>query len=347
MAFPSVAVIGAGISGLTCAHRLAVAANVTVFEWGRGPGGRTARRRAPIGDTELSFDHAAPFFEVRTTAFRDGLLRQWEEQGVAARWGTEGDRWVGVPSNNAICKALSSSLETEHRHQLLYGRHVLSARYLEGSWVVEARNRAADRVEKHRFDALVLSDKLAVLPNEYAVLAPEEAEQGPLALPAQLASSMVAILLVAFAEPLGVADLEYPADSAVLRMLVRDSSKPGRVRSPDMWVAHSTAAFAERHISSETGAFRDEAAVSAEMQEAFLAHVGRSDQPIFSSVFAWDHAQPISQLTSPFKLDEERRAGLCGDLFFGDVAAGVEAAALSGSALADAMLPLFGPRAEL
>lgn len=43
-----VGVVGAGLSGLLCAQRLVElvpALQISVLEWGRGPGGRTARRR--------------------------------------------------------------------------------------------------------------------------------------------------------------------------------------------------------------------------------------------------------------------------------------------------------------
>jgi len=82
-----VGVVGAGISGLVCAKRLLELVpkqlEVTTLEWGRGPGGRTARRRVKIGRhpidicysnnnsesqqqqiVEASFDHAAPFFSA-------------------------------------------------------------------------------------------------------------------------------------------------------------------------------------------------------------------------------------------------------------------------------------------
>ena len=65
-----VGVVGAGISGLLCAQRLVQlvpSIHVSVLEWGRGPGGRTARRRVNLEnghdnacDADLSFDHAAP-----------------------------------------------------------------------------------------------------------------------------------------------------------------------------------------------------------------------------------------------------------------------------------------------
>ena len=56
------------------------------------------------------------------------------------------------------------------------------------------------------------------------------------------------------------------------------------------------------------------------------------------SIMAWDHAQtsPDSRLADAmYRIDPVRRAGVCGD-FFGETE-GVEAAALSGIALGEAL----------
>lgn len=54
-----VAVVGAGIAGITAARTLAQAGwQVTVFEKSRGAGGRMATRRTAFG----GFDHGAQFF---------------------------------------------------------------------------------------------------------------------------------------------------------------------------------------------------------------------------------------------------------------------------------------------
>ena len=61
-----IAVIGAGMAGLACAHELLRAdAKVTVFERSRGLGGRLATRRQ--GD--LAFDHGAQFVTARSRPF--------------------------------------------------------------------------------------------------------------------------------------------------------------------------------------------------------------------------------------------------------------------------------------
>ena len=78
-----VAVVGAGISGLTCAGRLANAGfEVLVLEKSRGPSGRMATRRA---EPQLQFDHGAQYFTVRDPRF-ERVVQRWIAAGVAAQW---------------------------------------------------------------------------------------------------------------------------------------------------------------------------------------------------------------------------------------------------------------------
>ena len=68
---PRVAVIGAGMSGLTCASRLGERGfEVSVFDKGRGPGGRSSTRRVDLDGAEVGFDHGAQYFTVRDPAVR-------------------------------------------------------------------------------------------------------------------------------------------------------------------------------------------------------------------------------------------------------------------------------------
>lgn len=90
---PRVAVIGAGISGLTCARTLADHGfDVNVFEKSRGVSGRMSTRRV---DDNLSFDHGAQYFTARDARFRryvqswihDGLVRPWDGRIVVVEQG--------------------------------------------------------------------------------------------------------------------------------------------------------------------------------------------------------------------------------------------------------------------
>ena len=103
-----IAIIGAGLSGLTCAQRLKNAGiDVRLFDKARGPGGRLCTRRRE-GD---HFDHGAQFMTAHGTEF-SAELKRWETAGIIAPWrarfairtpnGLQAiephrERWVGVP----------------------------------------------------------------------------------------------------------------------------------------------------------------------------------------------------------------------------------------------------------
>ena len=119
-----VAVIGAGLSGLTLARELQSSAEVVVFEKSRGFGGRMATRTR--GD--YRFDHGAQYFTCRSHEF-DAFLQPLIEQGVVARWdarfveldrhrtaqqrnwSAEHPHYVAVPGMNALGKTLAADLD--------------------------------------------------------------------------------------------------------------------------------------------------------------------------------------------------------------------------------------------
>ena len=76
----SVAIIGGGISGLSCARRLTdLGVPCTVFDTGkRAVGGRSSSRRFKDG---VVVDHACQCFTVESETFR-GEVERWLQEGV-------------------------------------------------------------------------------------------------------------------------------------------------------------------------------------------------------------------------------------------------------------------------
>ena len=158
---PRVAVVGAGISGLTAASHLARGGYaVTVYETGRGPGGRTSTRRAGPDGAGWQFDHGAQYFAAKDPAFR-AIVEDWRAEGLVAEWtgvfgtldATTGtfvredvsetkERWVGTPSMNSIAKGLARragiSLVTSRRVTSFEGGPGIG----DGSWTVVHRSSA-------------------------------------------------------------------------------------------------------------------------------------------------------------------------------------------------------------
>ena len=83
MSIQRVAIVGAGMSGLTAGSSLREAGfDVQIFEKSRGCGGRMATRRS----SGLEFDHGAQYFTVRHPAFQEAVS-DWVGDGVASLWG--------------------------------------------------------------------------------------------------------------------------------------------------------------------------------------------------------------------------------------------------------------------
>lgn len=117
-----VAIIGAGISGLTLAQHLKHHAEVIVFEKARGVGGRMSTRYAD----PFYFDHGTHTFTARTKAFQS-FLKPYMDDGTIAEWSgkvinleigkkTAKRPWfephlVAAPNMNSLCKKLAEGLD--------------------------------------------------------------------------------------------------------------------------------------------------------------------------------------------------------------------------------------------
>ncbi|MFT4861988.1 MAG: renalase [Pseudohongiellaceae bacterium] len=77
----SIAIIGAGLAGVTAARELATDFDVQLFEKSRGAGGRMSSRRVE----PFSFNHGAQFFTARSTEF-NALVTSAKDHGIVAQW---------------------------------------------------------------------------------------------------------------------------------------------------------------------------------------------------------------------------------------------------------------------
>ena len=80
-----IAIIGAGLAGLTCGKALQQAGHdVVIFEKSRGIGGRLATRRAE----PFYFDHGVAAFTASDDDFQ-GFVNQLLAEGVVAVWAVD------------------------------------------------------------------------------------------------------------------------------------------------------------------------------------------------------------------------------------------------------------------
>ncbi len=322
----NIAVIGAGISGLSCATALRNAGHtVQVFDKSRGLGGRMSTRKGEGWQA----DHGAPYFKTYDSKFRAEVTR-WCEAGAAAPWQPrlkvlKGGVWedgnanvhmfVGTPAMTSPARLLASTLNVRlgttikkltRRSDDNFRWHLLSA---EDGWL-----------EVH-FDAVVIA-----IPAPQAETLLDDIGH-PFAAHAKAVSMQGCwALMMQFAEPV---DLGWDAaviHDGLLSWAARDSAKPGRPTS-ETWVLHASAAWSNDNLERP----------ATEIAEAMIGAFRKIGGPLPVSKIAhrWRFARCEVDGASLPHWDNTHRLGLCGDWLN---AGRVEGAWLSGQALASLLV---------
>ena len=338
MPTPRLAIIGAGIAGLTLATLLGGHADVVVIDKSRGVGGRMASRR--VG--ESSFDHGAQFFTARSKAFQR-FLQPWIDAGTGKAWeprvltleaGSKPYRrdwfephYVGVPSMTALPKALAAGLNLS-----LQAEVTKVEREAEAWWLT-----FADSSRAGPFDWVVATAPAPQILNWFpSVFNGLEALQ-------HVRYAPCFALMLGFAE---LPELRFDAarvKSSPLDWIVRGSGKHVQTSQATL-LLHSTRAWASEQLEADSDN------IVAVLRQALDSAIGMSlPPPEFSLLHRWRYASAVQTAPSEFEVDVTNSLAACGDWsVFSDTDNGgtrVESSFLSASALAERLLTLPGFRA--
>jgi len=278
----SIAVIGAGVSGCSLVaqlRRLGFAGSISLWETGRGPGGRASTRRSRH-DAELRIDHGAPLLNITgETAPRllqplleGGWIEPW--QGAIAQLQGEstlrpgqadalglGQLYRGLGGMDHLCRGLLSL--AGNGCDTHYGTLVRHLSREAGPWHLLGRNQEL----LGQADWLVLSSTLLAHPRSRAIFGWED-------VPLQVAAAPLGDLQLEHALTV-IAGIRSEARSNLLVVLDSKAAWPWRnlpfsllhfdAAAQQRWglqritiqtqqdgrcavVAHSTQAFAADHL---------------------------------------------------------------------------------------------------
>ncbi|WP_174292760.1 NAD(P)/FAD-dependent oxidoreductase, partial [Sphingomonas bacterium] len=287
-----VAIIGAGMAGLACAGVLARQGHaVTLFDKGRGAGGRMSTRRMPTAEGEVRFDHGAQYLTARDPAFV-GQVAAWEAAGQVARWAVAGnDAWVGLPGMNAPVQAMAADADVCWRSRI-------DALTFDGRWHLQGEG---DDVP---FDAVVVA-----VPAEQVATLVADHDPEVAGLAAATMSDPCWTVMAAFAAPVPIA-ADRLTEVGPLASAIRNSAKPGRT-GPEAWVLQADADWSRQHLEDQA----DD--VEHALLDALAAEAGGALPAILGTdSHRWRYAKS-GALGRGALWNPALRLGVCGDWLLG------------------------------
>jgi len=306
-----VLVIGAGMTGISCARQLhAAGLDVVVLDKGRGIGGRMATRRADINGQTIRFDHGAQYLTARDAGFQQALN---EISDSAVLWADAGKpgAYAGVPGMSSIPKALAEGL-TIHQSERVEKLELKGNCWLA---TTEGESWKAKRV---------------VMTVPFPQVAPIIGEDHPLSAKLTGLEFAPCMTLMAAFKPQVELDKATRLNAASdLSWIAYNSGKPGREDAIDAWLAQASVEWSAARVN------QDKAKSEQEMQLLLCEALSLDPADMLHSAFhSWLYARIVNPLGVPYLVDETQSLYLGGDWCLG---ARVESAWQSGTAIAQAL----------
>ena len=306
-----IAIIGAGLAGLTCARQLQTQGNsVVIYEKSRAVSGRMSTRQNELG----GFDHGAQYFTVTSPTFKKAVA-QWQKNGWVAPWtprlvvldhgvatapsavARRKQRWVAQPGMRSLGVHLAQELDirTEQRVKRL--------ERADGKWLLSLESTTVPiDATAGPFDAVVVA-----VPADQA----EALLQNVPALAGQAAAARLApcwTLMLGFDQPLGLKYDGAWVNNSRLGWIAQDASKPER-RPGEHWIAQASVDWSIEHLEDDPERAREK------LLKAFHDATDTHVQPVFSAIHRWRFSQALHPLAGDCLWEPALNLGACGDWF--------------------------------
>jgi renalase len=307
-----VAIIGAGTAGCFIASLLDNAGvDCIVIEKSRGLGGRCSRRR--VG-SDYDIDLGSPEFspsKISNPLLKE-MLNTWVAAGYLSAWCKDSSRFdtptisrietlCGTPSMSTWHKKIASNINT------LTQRKVSRIKRVDTHWHLLNENHQLIAVTKK----VVITS-----PPEQAIDLLNTVENFHYSQGLPTESLPQYVCAVSFSKPINMAADVYENGHSLLRMAIRENSKPGRTfpaSLKEVWVLHSTHNWAQeqRHADSDTCATL--------LADTFCEHFDIDSEPRILTSHYWRMSKhkKTSQESTNFIWDSTLKVGCCGDWLAG------------------------------
>ena len=322
----NIAVIGAGLAGITIASKMNEKFDVKVFEKSRGVGGRMSTRQ----ETSFIFDHGAQFFKIKTTDFKKFLSELFSQQ-IIKPWNfrlayfdgqnlskikfirDEDKFYVGVPNMDSIIKHLSKNCN------VILNTKIERIKKQNDKWNLYDQNKRS----YGSYDWVVLS-----LPAQQSLeLITEKISFYPLIEKIKMKGCFS--LMVGMSEPL---NLDYDAaliENEDIAWFAVNNSKPSRMNNNCLLI-NSSYEYASKNINtSKDKVLRHLLNISSKFINNDLLKSN------IIKIHEWRYVEAKCSPKEDYFIDHKKKVAVCGDWF---INSRVEGAFLSANELFKEMI---------
>jgi renalase len=317
----TIAIIGAGLAGLSCAVRLTeLGHHVELFEKSRGAAGRMSTKRGE----GWAADHGAQYFTARDPLFIEQVKKWLNDQAVALwtpeikvfeanQWTTfqsQDLRYVGTPAMNTPAKQLASGL-------MLHTSQTIDAlSHKDSQWFLQSAEEGAIA---QGFDALILA-----IPGPQALALAQHLDPDIKTIAGQSNMKGCWTLMARFEQRPEVPFEAAFVNQEIISWVARNSSKPQRT-GQESWTIQANPLWSQECIELSKEDVQDQLLACAKK-------LGLDCTGAEISMHRWRYASGSTTATLGFYSNPSLHLGMCGDWLNGGR---VEGAWLSGYHLAN------------
>lgn len=279
----NIAIIGAGIAGITAARTLKAAGHsVQVFEKSRGSGGRLASKRSEMGRINLgtqAFSNDDPLFLEE--------LHAWQQVGWVQQHHSAGQTyWTGVPYMSALTRQLLGDLNTD------FSCHIQRLSHDSRGWLLHEQNDRAHGPFQQLIIAIPAPQASALLNS----CAPELAHQAD-----SVKVQPVWMVALGFKQPLTHnTNIKCPSNQAIADITVTPLSAEHPMQT---WMLRARADWSSKHLENQHDDVIDA------LRSAF-SDLLDSPLPLHDSAFAHRWRYALGALKQPTTALYEQQRGL-------------------------------------
>jgi renalase len=300
-----IAIIGAGIAGVTCAHEcIKKGYNVTLFDKSRGVSGRSTTKRWD-GISGIGIDMGVPYIEdTHITNISKSFMNALIENKVVTQWPltihTKGDvitikTWVGSPKMSQIARYLSNEIQ-------LIATHKIDALSFNHTWALHAQNNVFEG-----FDKVIMAVPATQILDIDGV--PSDIRE----LAQSIRYGAINTMLIEMKSPLWFDNYEEDrVDGPIIQTVIADYLKPNRVLKRFTYAVHSQSGWATKRFDELN---KDE--VTTIIVESLLSHYNRTPELILNTLtHQWKYAKlmgPSDSLQRGYIKSLEAPIMACGD----------------------------------